>query len=477
MSTTAPQLPDTASAVLAAARERRAAADAAEADLLGLAVQWAVIHPADTLDDAEGYATRVHLAGVDEQPVTLAGPGAPLVREFCVAEFAAAISVGTETGKHYLGHALELRYRLPKLWARVQRGDLPAWKARRVAHETISAALTPEAAGFVDAHVAPVAHKIRPAQLDRVVDEAIGRFMPAKAEQRRHQAAEGRHFTIEANQVSFTGTSQITGELDLADALDLEDAIRGIAGQLADPGNTDSLDVRRSVAAGELARRQLALDLTTEGEAGGFEARGDVGRGASEASVSKPRTSTTGRSRSRTVLHLHLSQAAVEGSEGVGRVENTRSPITGEQIRLWCGRPDTDLTIKPIMDLADHVSVDAYEVADRIAEQVALRDLTCVFPWCTRPARKLRPDEHPCDCDHVIPYRRDGSPDQTCSCSIAPLCRHHHRHKTFTAWTYRVVEPGSYLWTSPHRYQYLRDHTGTLDVTHDRDGRGQPERD
>ena len=121
-------VPDTAAGVLAAARERRAAADRAEADLLGLAVQWAMIHPAETLDDAEGYATRVHLAGVDEQPVTLAGPGAPLVREFSVAEFAAAIGVGTETGKHYLGHALELRYRLPRLWARVVAGDLAAWK-------------------------------------------------------------------------------------------------------------------------------------------------------------------------------------------------------------------------------------------------------------------------------------------------------------------------------------------------------------
>ncbi len=321
--TTASELSDTASGVLAAARERRAAADRAEADLLGLAVQWAIIHPAETLDDAEGYSSRVHLAGVDEQPVTLAGPGAPLVREFSVAEFAAAIGVGTETGKHYLGHALELRYRLPRLWARVMSGDLPAWKARRVAAETISAALSPEAAGFVDGHVAPVAHKIRPAQLDRVVDEAIGRCMPETAEKRRRQAADGRHFTIEANQVSFTGTSLVSGELDLADALDLEDAIGGIAAQLADVGSTESLDVRRAVAAGERARRQLTLDLSLDGGAGGFEARG-------------ARTSTTGRSRSRTVLHLHLSQAAVEGHDPnaqIGRVENTRTPVTAEQIR------------------------------------------------------------------------------------------------------------------------------------------------
>jgi len=325
-----------------------------------------------------------------------------------------------------------------------------------VARETISAALTLEAAAFVDAQVAPVAHKIRPAQLARLVEEAIARYMPEKAAQRRREAADGRHFTIDHQQVSFAGTSLVTGELDLADALDLDDAVRGIAAQLADLGSEDSLDVRRSVAVGELARRQLALDLTTEDPPAGEEPGGKR----------KWR-----RPVRKTVLYVHLSQAAVgghgESAAGVGRVENTRSPITVEQVRAWCGHPETHLVVKPVIDLADHVHVEAYEVADRIAEAVALRDLTCVFPWCTRPARKLRPDEHPCDCDHIVPYRDDGSggkQHQTCTCQIAPLCRHHHRHKTFSAWTYRVIEPGSYLWTSPHHYQYLRDHTGTLDV-------------
>jgi hypothetical protein len=31
-----------------------------------------------------------------------------------------------------------------------------------------------------------------------------------------------------------------------------------------------------------------------------------------------------------------------------------------------------------------------------------------------------------------------------------------------------ILEPGTYLWSSPHAYQYLRDHTGSLDVTADR---------
>jgi hypothetical protein len=35
--------------------------------------------------------------------------------------------------------------------------------------------------------------------------------------------------------------------------------------------------------------------------------------------------------------------------------------------------------------------------------------------------------------------------------------------KTHTAWTYTALDPGTYLWTSPHGYHYLRDPHGTTD--------------
>ena len=98
------------------------------------------------------------------------------------------------------------------------------------------------------------------------------------------------------------------------------------------------------------------------------------------------------------------------------------------------------------MDLADHVHVTAYEVPDRIAEAAALADVTCVFPFCTRPARGCRPDEHDADRDHITPYGPDGP---TCTCNLAPLCRRHHRLKTHGGWRYVPLERGSYLWTSP----------------------------
>ena len=144
-------------------------------------------------------------------------------------------------------------------------GDLEAWRARRIAEETFG--LSKEAAAFVDAQVAPFAHRIGLAALERLIAEAIARFMPDQAAEDAEKAADGRHFTIDHQQVSFGGTSQITGELDLADALDLDAAVAKGANELLALGSTDSLGVRRSIAAGQIARDQLALDLTAETDA------------------------------------------------------------------------------------------------------------------------------------------------------------------------------------------------------------------
>jgi hypothetical protein len=45
------------------------------------------------------------------------------------------------------------------------------------------------------------------------------------------------------------------------------------------------------------------------------------------------------------------------------------------------------------------------------------------------------------------------------------LCRLHHRVKTHGGWTYTTLEPGTYLWTSPHGHTWLRDPGGTTDLS------------
>ena len=191
----------------------------------------------------------------------LAGPGAPGILEFSVHEFAAALGMSTEWGAAYLGCAIELRYRLPRAWARVMAGDLQAWRARRIAEATLW--LTPDAAAFVDRHVAPVAHKVRPTAVDKLVEEAAARFDPDELARRHERLRDRRGVHLDTGRTSLAGTVPLTGELDLPDALALDEALAQGAADLATLGSTESLDVRRATALGEMARAHLPLDLTS----------------------------------------------------------------------------------------------------------------------------------------------------------------------------------------------------------------------
>jgi hypothetical protein len=396
--------------VLAVLRGHKADREALDVAMAHATIEWAVLNEADPAECVGFFADKA---------LPVAGEGAPLVSEFALMEYAAALGVTTESGFAQVGGILELRYRLPRLWERVLEGRLPLWRARRIAAHTTS--LPMAGAAHVDRDLAPVAHSCSWAQLDRTVEAAMVRFDPEAAEAKRQEAAEKRHVDVHADEVSFDGTVPITAEVDLADALDLEEALRAGAKQQADLGSTESLDVRRAKALGDLARRQLAF---------GFD------------------TTEPGRAVD---LVVHISEDALAGTETVGRCGNTRSPISAEQVREWCGNPNTTVTVKPVVDLADHIHVETYEAPDRLKEQNALVDVHCVFPFCTQPAMR-------CDTDHIQPHADGG---QTCSCNTAPLCRRHHRAKTHSPWDYTVLARGTYLWTTPNGLKLIRDHTGT----------------
>jgi hypothetical protein len=374
-------------ALLASIRARKAAEDRAAADLLGVAARWADLHPPESIHLA---ATFTCAGGEHEEPI--AGDGCPMVAEFCVAELGAVLGMSTTAAKKLIGHALELRHRLPRLWSQVQSGQVAPWRARSVAEITIHTApsLTPEAAGWVDRQVAAVAGRIGPAQLDRLVAETIKRFElaavdPAADPEDGYLHVDPRHATLNSDDVHFAGTLHFEADLDLADALDLDRALSFGAETQKALGSTLSLNARRAAALGDLARTQTALDLYSRGTPG-------------------PRERDGLPPAREVVLHAHFdatadSTATVFGP--TGRLEEGQRLVLLDQVQSWCGDSHTLVTIRPVIDLNAPRSTPAYVVPDRIREQVILRDRTCVFPWCTRPARG-------CDVDHVIAYDHDA---------------------------------------------------------------------
>ncbi|WP_299050640.1 HNH endonuclease signature motif containing protein [uncultured Nocardioides sp.] len=444
-------------AVLTALRSARVTADAAEAAQLRLAVTWATMHPPASIDDAASWST---VQG-GERARRLAGEGTPEVGEFCLADLATTLGLPQESGRAYLTAALELAYRLPRLYAAVLDGRLPAWRARRIAERTTG--LSRAGADFVDRQLLPVAHRAGPAVIDRAVGAAIATTDPDLAERlaREARATEGharRFLDLDFDAASsasahgdLSATVTLTGCLDTDDALDLETAIRAGARLRADLGSDASLDERRAHAAGDLARAQLGLDLTTDANAS-----------------SGPTVRTASRPTRNITLVVHLTRAALDGT---GEIVTVRHPITGEvltlaeQARTWCNDAAT-VTVQPVIDLdPDPTTVEqivgqatgqgtGYRIPAHLDRLVRLRDRHCVFPWCQRPAEA-------CDLDHTVPH---GSGGETCAANLAPLCRYHHRLKTHGRWRYRHLHPGLYEWTSPHRETYLvdtRPHGGT----------------
>ena len=99
-------------------------------------------------------------------------------------------------------------------------GQVPVWKALRIADST---RLLPEdAAAYVDRQIAPVAHGCTWAQIDRLVEEALVRYDPEAAEERRREANEHRHVDLGIDTIRYDGIAHGTTALDAADALDLE---------------------------------------------------------------------------------------------------------------------------------------------------------------------------------------------------------------------------------------------------------------
>jgi hypothetical protein len=457
-----------------AVRERTQAARVAEAAAFVAVGDWAAAHTSDAgVGDPVTVLGEWHdaehaeaLAG--DQFLELGGPGAPVVAEFCIGEVAAARGCSFNAARRLVGDAVELRHRLPRVHARIAAGEVDVWRGRRIAQATRT--LTFEGAGFVDRHVAYVAGKATGPEVDRLVAEAAARFDPETTEAERHAADGERYLAIDLGEVGYAdpltgtlrGTVNVHGSLDLADALDLERSIAHVARQLGELGCDSDLDVRRSMALGEIARRCEGVATLAYDE-------------------EQPPT----RARREVVLFVHLDQAAITGTlNGIGPGIDTCTGLTGidlarldtpgaprgvvtvEQVQAWCSSPDTTVTVKPIIDLTTDAAVDGYSPPDRIAEHVRARWPRCVFPYCTRSSRTA-------DLDHCDAYEQQGPPGQTSTRNLFPLCRRHHRMKTHREmatrkrWVYRPTDPtqneppNAVIWTSPLGLRYLVDRDGT----------------
>lgn len=227
-------------------------------------------------------------------------------------------------------------------------------------------------------------------------------------------------------------------------------SIDRIADDLAQLGDGATKDVRRARAVGVLAQPQRALDLFAQSAADA---------GARSADEPMPHHMSQVDPRPPVTLYIYVSADAVADAAqgvagGVARLESIGA-VTANQVKSWLN--GCDVTVKPVVDVAGQVPVDAYEVPDRLREAVRLRTPVDVFPYGSSTSRRM-------DFDHTLPYvdPSDGAPPgQTRAENLGPMTRRSHRIKTHGRWQVRQPFPGVFIWRSPHSRYYIVDHGGT----------------
>ncbi len=159
----------------------------------------------------------------------------------------------------------------------------------------------------------------------------------------------------------------------------------------------------------------------------------------------------------KTEIYVHLTDHTLATGTGILRAENL-GPLLASQLSELVGHGP--YVVKPIIDLHDAVSVDAYEIPDRIRERVKLTHPVELFPYGTR-------ETHPAmDLDHIQPYDPLGPPGQTSTNNLAPLGRFPHRVKTHGhGWNVRRLDHKTLEWNTPNGFTFHVGPTGTHRVS------------
>ncbi len=397
----------------------------AEVDDLELVLHWADLHSAVQVE-----VPRPRRRG-EPQLVECAGEGTPGVSDLAMSELGIARGVHTLAARAVTADALDLKFRLPHVWALLRDLAAEVWIGRRVAKMTRH--LPYEAVGLVDAAVAETMAGHSPARVFEVCEAKIIEADPAAHQARLEEELKKRFVGL--TRINPYGMQTFIARNPAGDVDDLITLIDSVADALAPRPEYDgcSRDELRAEALVWIGRPEDVLELLHPEEPG-----------------EEPRP--TRSTRKPATLFVHLHEAALTGAaSGVARVEGLGPHSLAQLRRLLGGR---EVTVVPVLDLAEAVATNAYEHPEAIKTRIHLLRPGSGFPHATCTSRTV-------DLDHPLPYDPEGPPGQTSSHTSQPLTRSEHRAKTHLNYQAQPRGPGVTWWRTPHGLTRIVDHRGT----------------
>ncbi len=428
-------------------RRRRAV----EVEDLLLVAHWARLHSADP-----GHEPGPRVPGGNRLDV-LGGDGTPGVQDLALVELGIARGVHTLTARAVTADVLDLQHRLPAVWAKVLDLTAEAWVARKVA--VMTRHLPHDAVGVVDAAVAEAIAGQAPSRVFEIAEAKVIEADPIGHETRL--TADATRCFVALSRRDPAGLRTVIARVTAGDAFWVDATIARVADILgARPEHASKTrDELRAEAFGWLARPAELLALLLEhaeqpedddlpNRALAFPA--DLLDRLRDLDPAKLRPSAT--------LYAHVHEAALAARSGTVRLEGL-GPIILTQLADFVGH--AHVTLKPVIDLADQISVNCYEQPESLKERVHLRFAGDAFPHASRTTRKPHDQVRDLDFDHPVPYDPTGPPGQTGTHNSQPLGRTGHRAKTHLGYTCTPLPTGEILWRTRHGLHRIVDRSGT----------------
>lgn len=394
------------------------------------AIRTAEVQQAEALVDlAESYSVELDplVEVLAEKGVFVGLAGTPEVSEFLALELGPALGMSQRGAWAVVASVLNLKYRHPLVWEAFRECRISRWQADKLV--TLTAALTPEAAGKVDARIARSLGRIAFPRLVRLTKGWVAQADPVRAAELEAYARSRRGVWVEPESA---GTREVWARLRARDAVALDKTLSDLAVAFGEAGDERPYAERRAAALGMLADPAAALDWL-----------GD------DHPVRAPRR------RARSVVYVHLAaETMVDPASGVARIEGY-GPLTAQSLPDFLS--GSNVTVRPVVDPELLEPVDSYEIPDRIRDAVYLVSPHETFPFSSVPSRGL-------DLDHTTPYSLGRLEAQTGVRNLGPLGRRVHRAKTAGAWRVRQVGGLEFHWRSPLGREYVVGPTGSAAV-------------
>lgn len=428
----------------------RATVAAAQYRMLQVASLIHDAHAEDYLAEmsvTHGEVTPEEMADIIERGRRPADPShefGPDGLERAMADVGATLSVPAAQARTLIeaGHAL--RYRLPFTAIALSCGRIDLHRFQIAVKRTELCA--PDTIERIDCRISEAIlgrDQMSIARFTALVDSIVAKVDPVAMKRRRERAQADRRVTIRPDRFA-PGQSRVSAQVAITDGAVLDAALDSMAAGVH-AGDPRTLEERRADALPALARRlnhlpcrcENCLAVANTPDEGPEPTLADPAPADPEPAASAP-------SGPVTVIHVIANQSTIDGEDDDPGYVDGHGTIDADTVRDLVADPATRVVGVDPARLEQWLTTNAYRPGKRAQAFVRTGELCCTFPGCNNAVWT-------CDLDHTTPFdhthpERGGA---TAPRNLKPLCRFHHRIKTFTHWRDFQDSLGAVVFESP----------------------------